>query len=87
MKHIRFNIVNNSNNYNQDEIWQIIKQKIDYYLHLVDIRNVEGKRNYSVFYDEIKSFQFHTEKKADKGIDELTKVCQIFKFRNSNKNI
>ena len=87
MKHSIFNIGDNSNNYNKEEIALKIKKRIDYYLHFADIGEDEDKRNYGVCYEKINSLGFKTKKTVDEGIDELIKACQIFEFKHPYKNI
>jgi len=86
MKHQVFNVGDNENNFNKEDIALKIKKRIDYYLHFADIGEDEDKRNYCISYEKINTLGFKATKTVDEGIDELIKSCQLFEYKHPYKN-
>jgi len=72
-----FNVGSENMNYTKEEIANIIKNKISYYLHFAEIGEDEDKRNYEVSYKKINKLGYFTGITMEEGIDELIKGLKM----------
>ncbi|MDZ4260366.1 MAG: NAD(P)-dependent oxidoreductase, partial [Candidatus Sungbacteria bacterium] len=72
-----YNIGSETMNYTKEEICDIIKSKINCYIHYADVGEDTDKRNYRVSYQKINSLGFETTVSLHDGIDELAKASRI----------
>tara|TARA_R110000824_G_scaffold25201_1_gene88006 strand:- start:919 stop:1857 length:939 start_codon:yes stop_codon:yes gene_type:complete len=82
-----YNVGGEKNNLTKKEVAEIIKKKIDYYLHFADYTEDIDKRNYTVSYDKINSLGFDIQKTVEEGIEEIIKAKSAFEKRHFFKNV
>ena len=82
-----FNVGSDKQNLSKQEIAEILKKKIDFYLHYAEIGKDEDQRNYEVSYEKIKSKGFAPKISIDQGIDELIKTSKLLNIYNKYSNI
>ena len=82
-----FNVGSDTMNYSKEEIAQIVKEKVDYYLHFAEFGTDEDKRNYEVSYKKIHALGFDTTISLKEGIDELIKASGLLDIRNEYSNV
>ena len=87
MKNDIFNVGSNSMNYTKREIAEIIKDKVDFYLHFADIGKDEDRRDYEVSYEKIDAMGFNTTIDIDQGIHELLNVMEALDIQNPYSNV
>ena len=87
MKGEVYNVGSDKMNCSKKQICNLIKDKVDYYLHLADFGEDADKRNYIVSYEKIKKTNFDTTISLEEGIDELTKSIDCIKFDNPYSNV
>lgn len=81
-----YNVGDNSMNYSKEDVCNMIRKKVDYYLHFADIAHDLDQRDYIVSYDKIQNAGFHTIVSMEQGIDELIKASQIIETQNPYYN-
>ncbi len=72
-----YNVGDNNMNYSKEAICNMIRSKVDFYLHFADVGHDLDQRDYIVSYDKIHTVGFHTSISMDDGIDELVKVSHV----------
>lgn len=82
-----YNIGNDSLNLSKFEIVELIKKKIDFYVHYADFEKDEDQRNYIVDYSKCVRAGFKSNISIDEGIKELVEVCKNIKFLSQYSNI
>ena len=82
-----YNVGSESMNYTKKEICEMIKSKIEYYLHFAEFAADEDKRNYEVDYSKIKNIGYKTTITVEEGIDELIKYMTAFNTPNPYANV
>lgn len=87
MKGQVFNVGSESMNYSKAQVCEIIRKKVDYYLHYANVGEDADKRNYVVSYKKISSLGYNTTVTIEQGIDELVRALQIVEVRNPYANV
>lgn len=87
MKGEVYNVGSDRMNCSKKQICDLIKDKVDYYLHLADFGEDADKRNYVVSYEKIKKANFDTTISLEEGVDELVKSIGCIKFNNPYSNV
>ena len=82
-----YNVGGEKNNLTKKEVAEIIRKKINYYLHFAEYTEDIDKRNYVVSYDKINSLGFDIQKTVEEGIDEIIKAKAAFETRQNFKNV
>ena len=82
-----YNVGSDNMNYTKKEICEMIKSKIEYYLHFAEFASDEDKRNYEVDYSKIKNVGYKTSITVDEGVDELIKYMTAFNTPNPYANV
>ena len=82
-----FNVGSDKQNLSKQDIAEILKKKIDFYLHYAEIGKDEDQRNYEVSYEKIKSKGFVPKISINQGIDELIKTSKLLNIYNKYSNI
>ncbi len=77
-----YNVGSNDMNYSKEAICELIKKKIDYYLHFADIGHDLDQRDYIVSYDKLHDLGFYPEISMENGIDELISVAQLIEIQS-----
>ena len=81
-----YNVGDNQMNYSKEGICNLIRQKVDYYLHFADIGHDLDQRDYMVSYDKVHAVGFKPQISMEQGIDELINVSQLIEVQNPHYN-
>jgi nucleoside-diphosphate-sugar epimerase len=87
MKGEVYNVGSESLNYSKAQVCEMIKEKIDYYLHYANVGEDADKRNYKVSYEKIGRLGYHTTMALEWGIDELIRTFQVLEIKNPYSNV
>jgi nucleoside-diphosphate-sugar epimerase len=82
-----YNVGNNSMNCSKKNLCELIANKLDYSLHLVNFEKDLDVRNYSVSFQKISSIGYGTTINLASGIDELISGLQVIKIINPYTNV
>ena len=74
-------------NRSKGEICDIIKEKVDFYLHKADYEKDADARNYIVSYNKVHSLGFDTTISLERGIDELINAMSAIKIVDPFRNV
>jgi nucleoside-diphosphate-sugar epimerase len=77
-----YNCGSNDMNYSKREICELIKEKINCYIHYNDYDYDKDNRDYKVSYDKLNSIGFNTKFHVEEGIDELKNIYSVLNFTN-----
>ena len=81
-----YNVGSETMNYSKAQVCELIKQKIDYYLHYADVGEDADRRNYIVSYKKISGIGYRTTIGLEEGIAELAGALQVLDVRNPYSN-
>ena len=81
-----YNVGSESMNYSKAQVCEMIRRKVDFYLHFADIGEDADKRNYVVSYRKISSLGYRTTITLEEGIDELVCGAQVLDVKNPYSN-
>ena len=81
-----FNVGDESMNFTKKDIADLIKEKVDYYLHEAAIGEDLDKRDYEVSYKKIKDLGYQAKTTIHEGMDELVKVLKYLTIYNEWRN-
>lgn len=82
-----FNVGSESMNASKEDVANMVKSKVDYYLHFADFGEDEDKRNYEVSYGKINGLGYETTVSLEEGIDELINVMKVIEISNEFSNV
>lgn len=82
-----FNIGHESMNYTKQGIANLIKQRIDFYLHSVEVGNDADHRDYEVSYEKVRQVGFETSITLQRGLDELIQGMPVVSRVSPYSNI
>ncbi len=82
-----YNVGAEDMNYSKAEVCEMIRSKIDYYLHYADVGQDADKRNYVVSYRKIGDLGFKTTISLQEGIDELVRGVEVLEFKTPYTNL
>ena len=82
-----YNVGSEHMNSSKEDIANLVRTKVDYYLHFADVGKDEDQRNYEVSYAKIKALGFDTTISVEDGINELIRAYQTIDVRNPYSNI
>lgn len=71
-----YNVGSENMNYSKAQVCEMIRRKVEYYLHYADVGNDADRRNYVVSYQKINHLGYQTTLTLDNGIDELVRGLQ-----------
>ena len=74
-------------NYSKAEVCEMIRSRLDYYLHYADVGQDADKRNYVVSYKKIGDLGFRTTISLEEGIDELVRGVEVLEFKTPYTNL
>jgi len=81
-----YNVGSEAMNYSKAQVCEVIRRKVDFYLHCADVGEDADKRNYVVSYKKINSVGFATSISLEEGIDELVRALQVISVQNPYSN-
>ena len=82
-----YNVGSNDMNYSKEAISQLIKERVDYYVHFADVGHDLDQRDYMVSYDKIHSVGFKPVVSMGEGIDELIKASEVIEIQSPYSNV
>jgi nucleoside-diphosphate-sugar epimerase len=81
-----YNVGSETMNYSKAQVCEMIRKKIDYYLHYAEVGEDPDKRHYVVSYKKISDLGYHTRVSMDEGIDELIRGIELLEMKNPYSN-
>ena len=81
-----FNVGSEEMNCTKAQVCEMIRRKVDYYLHYADVGEDGDRRNYVVSYQKIKSCGYGTTISLESGIDELVRAVRVLNGNNPYSN-
>ncbi len=82
-----FNVGTETMNFSKAQVCEMVRRKVDHYLHFADIGEDADKRNYVVSYKKLHGLGYRTSVAMEEGIDELVKGLQVLDFKTPYSNI
>lgn len=82
-----YNVGSETMNYSKAQVCELIRRKVDYYLHFADVGEDADKRNYVVSYKKIKALGYDTTIGLEEGIDELVRAVPLLEFNTPYSNV
>jgi len=82
-----YNVGAENMNYSKEQICDLIKSKIDCYIHYASVGEDKDKRNYVVSYEKIKDSGYRTTISVEDGIEELKKSLQVVQIKMRYSNV
>jgi nucleoside-diphosphate-sugar epimerase len=87
MKGEVYNAGSNAMNFSKEDICELIKAKVDCYIHYADIGEDADKRDYVVSYEKINRLGYDTTIGIEDGISELVRAFGAVSFKTPYTNI
>ncbi len=82
-----YNVGSEQMNYSKEQIAELVRRKVDFYLHYADVGKDEDQRNYEVSYAKINALGFYTTISVEDGVDELIRAYETIDIRNPLSNV
>jgi nucleoside-diphosphate-sugar epimerase len=82
-----YNVGSEKMNYSKAEVCEMIRARVDHYLHYADFGQDADKRDYVVSYRKIGDLGFETTISLEQGIDELVRGVEILEFKTPYTNL
>jgi nucleoside-diphosphate-sugar epimerase len=82
-----YNVGSESMNYSKAQVCELIRKRVDYYLHYADVGEDPDKRSYEVSYKKLSVLGFRTKVDLECGIDELVRGMPLLDFRTPYSNV
>lgn len=74
-------------NISKEEVCNLLRKYVEFYLHFVETGNDIDQRDYMVDYSKIKKIGYRTTISIEEGIQEILKVCNLLDIRNPYSNV
>jgi nucleoside-diphosphate-sugar epimerase len=74
-------------NFSKAQICDLIRKKVDYYLHYAEVGEDADKRNYVVSYKKLHALGYRTTVTVEEGIEELVRALQVVDVTNPYTNV
>lgn len=82
-----YNVGSENMNYSKEDIANLVRSKVDFYLHYADVGKDEDQRNYEVSYEKIHALGFQTTISVEQGVEELMRAYETIDIRNPLSNV
>jgi nucleoside-diphosphate-sugar epimerase len=82
-----FNVGDNSMNHSKESICNMIREKVDCYVHFANVGSDVDQRNYVVSYDKIADLGYRNTISMEEGINELISVMEVIETQNPYYNV
>lgn len=82
-----YNVGDSNNNFSKEEVAQIIRKKVNYYLHFASVGEDMDKRNYEVCYDKVNALGFRCSVPVEEGIDQLIRAVPALEHQGRYRNV
>ena len=82
-----YNLGSETMNYSKEEMCDILKKKVNLYVHYAEVGADVDKRDYIVSYKKINSLGYNTTITIEEGIDELLLAFEVIDMKNQYSNV
>lgn len=82
-----YNVGSEDMNSSKADVCELIRRKLDFYLHYAEVGADADKRNYVVSYKKIKALGYRTTIGLEQGVDDLIRGLQLIDIRNPFSNV
>lgn len=82
-----FNVGSESLNHSKADVCNLLKARINFYLHFADVGEDADKRNYVVSYKKFSSLGYETSVTLEQGVDELLRALPLLDFQTPYSNV
>ena len=82
-----YNLGSETMNCRKEEMCEILKKKVNLYVHYAEVGADVDKRDYIVSYKKINSLGYHTTITIEEGIDELLLAFKVIDMKNQYSNV
>lgn len=82
-----YNVGSESMNYSKAQVCEMIRRRVEYYLHYAEVGQDADKRNYVVSYEKIAALGYRTTITLEDGIDELVRTLPVLDVKNPYSNV
>jgi nucleoside-diphosphate-sugar epimerase len=82
-----YNIGAETMNYSKEQMCELIRTKVDYYIHYAEVGEDPDKRHYVVSYKKVSDLGYHTSINLEEGIDELVRGMEALDIRTPYSNV
>ena len=82
-----YNVGDNAMNHSKEAVCNMIRDKVECYVHFADVGKDIDQRDYVVSYDKIAKLGFRNTISMEKGLDELVRVAEIIEVQNPHYNV
>ena len=87
MRGAAYNVGSTEMNYSKEDVCEILKKKLDLYVHYAEVGEDADKRNYLVSYDKINKLGYQTSITVEEGIDELIASFEAIEIKKMYSNV
>lgn len=87
MKNEIYNVGDESMNITKEDVANLVKKYVKFYLHFAEIGTDPDMRDYEVSYEKIRSTGYQTTISLEEGIKELVSALKLVKQENPYSNI
>ena len=81
-----YNVGSEDMNFSKAQVCDLIRARVDYYLHYADVGRDADRRNYAVSYKKINQLGYRTTLSLEAGIDELVRGLQTLETKSPYSN-
>jgi len=82
-----FNVGSETMNCSKEDICEMLKKKMDLYVHYAEVGEDVDKRNYTVSYKKINNLGYKTTITIEEGIDELISAFEALDIKKPYSNV
>lgn len=82
-----YNVGSEDMNYSKAQVAEMIRKRVEFYLHYAEVGEDADKRNYVVSYKKLNSLGYKTTVSLPEGIDELVRTLEVLDISNPFTNI
>lgn len=82
-----YNVGSEKLNLTKEQVANLIRKKVEYYLHYADFGKDADQRNYRVSCEKMRKLGFETEVSLEQGIDQLIELFKAFELPKIYSNV
>ena len=87
MKNEIYNVGDESMNATKEDVANLVKKYVKFYLHFAEIGTDPDMRDYEVSYQKMRSTGYQTQVSLDEGIQEIVSALKLVKQENPYSNV
>ena len=87
MKNEIYNVGDESMNTTKEDVANLVKKYVKFYLHFAEIGTDPDMRDYEVSYQKMRSTGYQTQVSLDEGIQEIVSALKLVKQENPYSNV